>query len=123
MSSSWPIGWSACRTGTIKRLLICLPPRHLKSLCASVAFPAWVLGHDPSCRIICASYSIELAAKLARDCRAVLESALVPRRLSQDLRLASASELELVTTAQGFRLTTSIGGTLTGRGGRCDRDR
>ena len=64
----------ACRSGTIKRLLICLPPRQLKSLCASVAFPAWALGHDPSRRIICASYSLDLAAKLARDCRAVLES-------------------------------------------------
>ena len=31
----------------------------LKSLCASIAFPAWVLGHDPSRRIICAKiYSI-----------------------------------------------------------------
>ena len=106
----------ACRKGTIKRLLICLPPRHLKSLCASIAFPAWVLGHDPSRRIICASYSIDLAAKLAGDCRAVLESAWY-REAFPTLRLASASELELVTTAKGFRLTTSIGGTLTGRGG------
>ena len=42
----------ACRTGRIKRLLICLPPRHLKSLCASIAFPAWALGQEPSRRII-----------------------------------------------------------------------
>jgi predicted phage terminase large subunit-like protein len=106
----------ACRTGRIKRLLICLPPRHLKSLCASIAFPAWMLGHDPSRRIICASYSIELAGKLAGDCRAVMESSWY-RAAFPDLRLASATELELATTARGFRLTTSIGGTLTGRGG------
>ena len=38
--------------GEIRRLAIAMPPRHLKSICASVAFPAWVLGRDPSRRII-----------------------------------------------------------------------
>ena len=38
---------AAVRTGRLRRLLINLPPRHLKSLLASVAFPAWVLGHEP----------------------------------------------------------------------------
>src|SRR5438477_12948378 len=32
--------------GKIRRLIINLPPRHLKSLLASIAFPAWCLGHD-----------------------------------------------------------------------------
>jgi hypothetical protein len=35
------------REGKIRRLIINLPPRHLKSLMASIAFPAWCLGHDP----------------------------------------------------------------------------
>ena len=42
------------RRGTIKRLIINMPPRHLKSLMASIAFPAWCLGHDPRPRS-CAS--------------------------------------------------------------------
>src|SRR5690242_15627899 len=63
-----------CLTGDINRLLIALPPRSLKSICTSVAFPAWALGHDPSKRIICASYSENLAVKHALDCRAVMES-------------------------------------------------
>jgi len=51
------IAWrlEQCFMGKIKRLLITLPPRNLKSICASVAFPAWVLGRNPSQRIICAS--------------------------------------------------------------------
>src|ERR1700722_7690957 len=61
-----------CFTGEIKRFLITLPPRYLKSICASVAFPAWVLGRDPSKRIICASYSADLASKHGRDCRSVI---------------------------------------------------
>ena len=37
------------RLGIIKRLIINLPPRSLKSMVTSVAFPAFVLGHDPAC--------------------------------------------------------------------------
>ncbi|WP_222873240.1 hypothetical protein [Hankyongella ginsenosidimutans] len=46
----------ACRRGDIRRLIINVPPRSLKSLCASIAFPAFLLGHQPSAQIICASY-------------------------------------------------------------------
>jgi hypothetical protein len=46
----------------------------LKSIAASVGFPAYVLGHDPSRRIICVSYSGDLAKKHSNDFRAVLES-------------------------------------------------
>ncbi len=35
------------RDGDVKRLVVNVPPRHLKSLAASVALPAWLLGHDP----------------------------------------------------------------------------
>ena len=51
--------------GESRRVIINLPPRHLKSLMASVAFPAWCLGHDPSAQILCVSYAQDLADKLA----------------------------------------------------------
>ena len=62
-----------------KRLILNLPPRTLKSFIVSVALPAWVLGRNPSTRIICASYSDELAAKFSRDCRALLETPFYKR--------------------------------------------
>ena len=46
---------TALRDGKIRRLIVNLPPCHLKSLLASVAFPAWSLGHDPSAQIVCVS--------------------------------------------------------------------
>ena len=46
--------------GEINRLIITLPPRHLKSICASVALPAWILGQNPWARVICISYSEDL---------------------------------------------------------------
>ena len=61
-------------SGETNRLIITIPPRHLKSICASVALPAWVLGHDPTRRIICVSYAQELAVKHGNDCRAVMTS-------------------------------------------------
>jgi len=103
------------RAGKIRRLIINMPPRYLKSLLASVAFPAWCLGHDPAAQILCASYAQELADKLSRDCRRILASdwyrRIFPTRLSQERQAMS----EFETTAQGCRLATSVGGVLTGR--------
>jgi hypothetical protein len=54
------------REGRVGRLIINVPPRHLKSNLASVAFPAWCLGHDPSMQILCVSYAQDLA-EIHRD--------------------------------------------------------
>src|ERR1700693_3901696 len=62
------------RVGKIKRLVITIPPRSLKSLICSVAFPAYVLGLDPTKRLIGMSYSQDLATKLSNDCREVMSS-------------------------------------------------
>ena len=62
------------RRGKITRLIINMPPRSLKSVTASVAFPAFVLGHDSTRRIICVSYSGDRAKKHANDFRAVAEA-------------------------------------------------
>ena len=79
--SNWhieAIAWhlQQCAEKKIRRLIITLPPRSLKSICASVAFPAWLLGHDPGARIVCASYASELSGKHANDCRAAIAGVL-----------------------------------------------
>ena len=106
----------ALRAGKISRLIINLPPRHLKSLLASVAFPAWILGHEPSAEIFCVSYAQDLADKLSRDCRRVIASdwyrRIFPTRLSQERQAVPKFE----TTGQGCRLATSVGGELTAHG-------
>jgi predicted phage terminase large subunit-like protein len=104
--------------GKLRRLIVTVPPRSLKSICASVALPAFALGHRPQRRIICVSYSESLARKHANDCRALMRSDLY-RRIFPATRISAAkdTELEVMTTARGSRLATSVGGTLTGRGG------
>src|ERR1700737_3967369 len=65
---------TAVRHGKIPRLIINLPPRHLKSLLASTAFPARWLGHDPPAQILGGSYAQDLAGKPARDGRRIMMS-------------------------------------------------
>ncbi|MBS8225172.1 hypothetical protein [Vannielia litorea] len=62
------------RCGRIRRLIITLPPRSAKSHAASVAFPAFIHGHDPSKKIIAVSYAQGLAATLHNDYRSVISS-------------------------------------------------
>ena len=105
----------ACRQGRITRLIINLPPRHLKSHTASIAFVSWLLGHTPSLHVICASYGQELADKLARDCRTLMTSAFYRSLFGSRLSDRQAAH-DFATTDGGTRLATSVGGVLTGRG-------
>jgi predicted phage terminase large subunit-like protein len=107
-----------CVQGKTKRLLITLPPRSGKSILCSIALPAFILGQDPTQRIICASYAQELAAKFGRDTRAVMQTPWY-QRVFPETRLSpeKQTETELMTTARGVRFSTSVGGGLTGRGG------
>ena len=106
----------AVRDGRTRRLIVNIPPRHLKSLAASIALPAWLLGHEPNAGIVGVSYGQELSDKLARDCRAVMMSSRYRSLFATRLSPNRPSLQELVTTAGGFRLATSVGGVLTGRG-------
>jgi hypothetical protein len=106
------------RRGEIRRLIINMPPRSLKSLTVSVSLPAFILGLDPTRRIICVSYSDDLAKKHANDFRAILVAPWY-RETFPNVGIGpyKNSETEIELTERGFRLATSVGGTLTGRGG------
>ena len=104
--------------GRIKRLIINLPPRHLKSICVSVAFTAWILGHNPTWKLLCASYSLALAKKLSYDCRLVMQSALYKQIFPQArIDPHKSTELEFALTKHGYRLACSLESGVTGRGG------
>ena len=103
------------RRGEVRRLIIMLPPRSLKSHCVSIAFPAFLLGHDPSLHIICASYGQDLADKFARDCRTIMGSAWYRGAFCARLGDRHAVH-DFNTTVGGGRMSTSVGGVLTGRG-------
>ena len=83
--------------GESRRLLIAIPPRHGKSLFASVAFPAWILGRDPTRKIICASYGDQLSKDFSNRFRDLMWSAQLsaisspaPNRRRRRLAVGSA---------------------------------
>ena len=71
------------RRGEIKRLIINMPPRSLKSVTASVAFPAFILGHDPTRRIICVSVLRRSRQKARERLPRGRRGSLVSRALSR----------------------------------------
>lgn len=108
---------AACERGELTRLIINLPPRHLKSILISAAWPAWLLGRKPSRRLLCASYAERLALKHSQDSRLVMQSRWFEDAFPET-RLAYPTAAEkLRTTRQGFRLATSVGASLIGEGG------
>lgn len=103
--------------GEIKRLIINLPPRNLKSICASVAFVAWVLGRNPSTKFICSSFSAELATKLAADTRQLMMAPWYHEVFPETRLSAKRTAVnDFSTTKNGNRMAVSTGGAITGRG-------
>ncbi|MGI4776082.1 MAG: phage terminase large subunit [Janthinobacterium lividum] len=109
---------NAVQNGEINRLIINIPPRSLKSLCISVAWPAWLLGYDPTKRIMAASYSQILSTKHSLDCRFVINSDWYGKIFPDTvLSKKQNQKSKFLTTLNGFRFATSVGGSATGEGG------
>lgn len=102
----------------ITRLIINIPPRNLKSICVSVAWSAWLMGHNPSTKIMTASYSQALSNKHSQDCRLLMSKSwykeLFPKT---NINKGENQKSKFVTSKRGFRFATSTGGTATGEGG------
>ena len=103
--------------GKNRRLIICLPPRSLKTIIASIAFPAWALGHDPSRKIMSVTYSNGLAANYANHFRQIVGATWYQKIFPHThISRHKDTEVETAFTAGGYRLGTSTFGTITGRG-------
>ena len=108
----------ACRKKELRRLIINMPPRNLKSIVVSVAWPAFVLGHNPACKIMAASYAAPLSEKHSLDCRNIVQSDWY-REIFPDVMLArdQNEKHKFATTEFGHRIAVSVGGSATGEGG------
>jgi predicted phage terminase large subunit-like protein len=104
------------RRGQCRRLIVNIPPRHLKSHTTSIAFPAWLLAHNPAKQVLAVCYAQDLSDKLARDCRTLMQSPFYQATFDARLSLDRQAVAEFETTDGGYRLSTSVGGVVTGRG-------
>jgi len=103
--------------GRCKRLMITLPPRTLKSMIVSVAWPAFILGHDPTRKIFVVSHSLDLAEALHADFRKVVDSDWY-RAAFPTMKPAADKDTGLVfrTSQGGARKAFSVGSKITGQG-------
>jgi predicted phage terminase large subunit-like protein len=107
---------SEVRHGDLTRLIINIQPRSLKSLIVSIAYPAFVLGHDPRRRIYVISYGDDLSDKHSADFRAIVESDWYKRAFPH-MRIKKSLVDGVTTSAGGYRKSTTVMGALTGLGG------
>ncbi len=104
-------------SGKDRRLMIFMPPRNGKSELASVKFPAWFLGRKPEKKVICCSYSAELAEDFGRYTRDQVEmethKMCFPKCI---LRKGSKSATKWKVSNRGGFTGTGVGGSITGAG-------
>ena len=103
--------------GTLKRLIVNMPPRHTKSEFASYLLPAWIIGKNPKAKIMQVSHNAELSQRFGRKVRNLVDSEEYKQvfqnlTLSQDSKAAGRWE----TNQGGEYYASGVGGSITGRG-------
>ncbi len=109
----------AVDAGQITRLLINVPPRHLKSILVSIMWPTCSWTATPWMRWIFASYSGNLSTKHSLDRRRIIESPWYQKEWGDMCHLEEDQnqKTQYQNTQRGAMFATSVGGSITGQGG------
>jgi predicted phage terminase large subunit-like protein len=109
----------AVTRGQIHRLLISVPPRHMKSLAVSVFWPCWEWITHPERRWLFCSYAAGLAIRDSLKCRRMVESPWYRRRWGDRFVLTSDQneKSRFENDKAGYRIAIGVGGAATGEGG------
>ena len=103
--------------GEVRRLIINVPPRSLKSLICSIFWPAFYLGNNPEKTVLVVSHSVDLSIDLSNKCRKLIThpefQKIFPALRAQ---LTKDSEREINTAQGGGRIAISVESGVTGRG-------
>lgn len=105
--------------GDIQRILINIPPRHMKSIGISVGLPAWAWIDHPALQFLYSSYASSLSIRDGIKCRRVIESPLYQARWNDKYTMTSDqnTKIRFDNDKGGYRLSTSVDGMTTGEGG------
>lgn len=103
----------------VKRLIINIPPRTLKSILISIMFPVWVWTRTPNQSFACASYADRLSQDLSLKRRRLIQSDWFVRLWGDRIRLQpdQNQKSEFQNNYQAKMFATSVGGTMQGVGG------
>lgn len=105
--------------GRRRKVAICVPPRHTKSLLASILWPAWLHARDPALRIMAASHSQALALDFGMRHREILRAPRFRRLFPWcAVKRGYDTKSKWETTRGGRRVSVGVGARVTGLGGR-----
>ena len=105
--------------GDIKRLIINIPPRHMKSISVAVVLPAWTWATQPDKKFLYASYAGSLSIRDSVKCRRLIDSKWYKEHFGDAFKLTSDQNQKqrFENNKTGQRIATSVDGALTGEGG------
>jgi len=102
--------------GTLKRLIINMPPRHTKSEFASFLLPSWFLGKFPEKKIIQTAHTAELSTGFGRKVRNLVSSEDYAKVFDVKLSSDSKAAGRWNTNKGGDYFAIGVGGAVTGKG-------
>jgi predicted phage terminase large subunit-like protein len=107
----------AVANGTLKRLIINMPPRHTKSEFASYLFPAWFIGRRPDLKIMQATHTADLSIRFGRKVRNLMDGEDY-KKVFPDVKLRADSKAAYrwETDDGGEYYAAGVGGSIAGRG-------
>jgi predicted phage terminase large subunit-like protein len=103
----------AVTDGRIKRLLICVPPGHMKSLTTCVFWPAWEWTKHPHIQVIVGSYAHDFSVRDHNKTSKLIRSPWY-QSLFNNVDITMDNETKLELKSGGLRIATSVGGVGTG---------
>ncbi len=106
----------AVTAGQLQRLVINIPPGHMKSLLCNVLWPAWMWLKFPSLRMLFASYASNLTRRDSRKFRLLIGSEWY-QQLRDPVMLLKDTEDLIENEKTGIRQCMSVGGETTGNRG------
>jgi len=109
----------AIKTGEIRKLLVNMPFRMLKSSIISQAFPAWDWLNNPSRQFLTSSYAKEIATRDAVDSRRIIESDIYQKAFGSRFKMSGDQNVKTryENDRRGTRIITSTDSAGTGFGG------
>ena len=119
---NWHIGCiaehlEAVYNGEIRKLIINVPPRTLKSYLVTMAFPAWVLGKEAHSKFIMTSYSADLAKDQVTNCNHIMQTDWYKECFPNTIIDPTHNQKnDFKTLQRGRYYGTGILGTITGKG-------
>jgi len=106
------------KSGKLKRLIVCMPPRHTKSEFASFLLPAWFLGNQPKKKIIQATHTADLAKSFGLKVKDLIDNDPIYEEIFPGVKLKKDEKAsgKWRTNQKGEYFAVGVNGAIAGRG-------